>query len=299
MTMHEHPTTSKNLILAISLNILIVTVEIVFGLLTRSMALISDALHNVSDVGAMVLSLWGEKVSDRPATDKKTYGYKRVEALIAFINSGVLLGVVVFILIESLLRVFNPEPVASLVMLVVASMALIGNGIATVLLQAGARKNLNLKSAWMHSAQDALFSLGVIVGAAIIYVTDWNWLDPLVSIVISLLLLKGIIVILRDSVNMLLDSVPKDLDFVKVKKRLLALPGIVMVDDLHIWQTGTDNRMLSAHLIIAELNATQRLHLITDAQTILKEYYLIDHVTFQMVSVKEFKTLGLVHEHCN
>jgi cobalt-zinc-cadmium efflux system protein len=247
----------------------------------------------------MVLSLWGEKVSDRPATDKKTYGYKRVEALIAFINSGVLLGVVVFILIESLLRVFNPEPVASLVMLVVASMALIGNGIATVLLQAGARKNLNLKSAWMHSAQDALFSLGVIVGAAIIYVTDWNWLDPLVSIVISLLLLKGIIVILRDSVNMLLDSVPKDLDFVKVKKRLLALPGIVMVDDLHIWQTGTDNRMLSAHLIIAELNATQRLHLITDAQTILKEYYLIDHVTFQMVSVKEFKTLGLVHEHCN
>jgi cobalt-zinc-cadmium efflux system protein len=98
---------------------------------------------------------------------------------------------------------------------------------------------------------------------------------------------------------MLLDSVPKDLDFVKVKKRLLALPGIVMVDDLHIWQTGTDNRMLSAHLIIAELNATQRLHLITDAQTILKEYYLIDHVTFQMVSVKEFKTLGLVHEHCN
>jgi cobalt-zinc-cadmium efflux system protein len=111
----------------------------------------------VSDVGAMVLSLWGEKVSDRPATDKKTYGYKRVEALIAFINSGVLLGVVVFILIESLLRVFNPEPVASLVMLVVASMALIGNGIATVLLQAGARKNLNLKSAWMHSAQDALF----------------------------------------------------------------------------------------------------------------------------------------------
>lgn len=301
MSGHQHTPiqSGNNLILAIVINVFVVVVEIVFGILTRSLALISDALHNCSDIGAMVLSLWGEKVVHMPATEKKTYGYKRVEALVAFVNGGILLGVVAFILIEAVIRLFNPQPVSGLVMMVVAVFALLGNGIATLLLQKGAHKNLNLKSAWLHSMQDALFSLGVIISAGLIFLTGWNWLDPLVSIGISLFLLKGIISILKDSVNMLLDSVPKGIDFTEVKNELRALPGVSDVDDLHIWQTGSENLMISAHLLVSELSLSERLELIKRAETVLREKYSINHVTFQIVSSSELSSLGAAHRHCN
>jgi cobalt-zinc-cadmium efflux system protein len=296
---HKNIQTGNNLIFAILINVIVVIIEIIFGMITRSMALISDALHNCSDIGAMVLSLWGEKVAHWPVTDKKTYGYKRIEALVAFVNGGVLLGFVVFVLLEATIRLFNPQPVEGLVIMAVAGFALVGNGIATLLLQQNAHKNLNLKSAWLHSFQDALFSLGVIASAGVIYLTGWIWLDPLVSIGISLLLLKSVLVILKDAVNMLLDSVPKGLDFTKIKNELLNMPGVASVDDLHIWQTGSENRMLSAHLVVSELTLKQRLELITDAEATLKKSFLISHITFQIISVKELESLGLTHGHCN
>jgi len=140
MTEHNHFTTSKNLVWSIGINIIIVIFEIIFGLLSRSFALISDALHNFSDIGSMVLSLWGEKLADKPQTEKKTYGYKRAELLIAFVNGAVLLGVVGFILVEALIRILKPEPVSGMTMLIVAGVALIGNGLATYLLQKGPTK---------------------------------------------------------------------------------------------------------------------------------------------------------------
>ena len=131
MSDHNHPTTSKNLIWSISINSIIVVFEIIFGLLSRSFALITDALHNVTDIGSMILSLWGEKLSDKPQTTKKTYGYKRAEVLIAFINGAVLLGIVGFVLVEAIIRLFNPEPVSGVTMMIVAGVALLGNGFAT------------------------------------------------------------------------------------------------------------------------------------------------------------------------
>jgi len=214
---HIHVQTSKNLIWSIGINVIIVIFEIIFGLLSRSFALITDALHNLTDVGSMILSLWGEKLADKPQNEKKTYGYKRAEILIAFINGSILLGVVGFILVEAGIRLFKPEPVSGITMMIVAGVALLGNGIATYLLQKGADKNLNLKSAWLHSLQDALFSFGVIISAGIIYVTGWNWIDPLASIVISIFLLKEIFSILSEVISMLMDSVPADIDFAKVK----------------------------------------------------------------------------------
>ena len=299
MSEHNHPTASRNLVWSIGINICIVVFEIIFGLLSRSFALITDALHNVTDIGSMVLSLWGEKLADKPQTEKKTFGYKRAEVLIAFVNGAVLLGVVGFVLLEAAIRLFNPEPVSGTTMMIVAGIALLGNGLATYLLQKGADKNLNLKSAWLHSMQDALFSLGVVVSAGIIYLTGWNWLDPLASIVISLFLLKKIFEILGEALYMSLDSVPKDLSFADVKSRLLAMPGIIEVNDLHIWQTGSEDRLLSAHLKIAEIDARERMKLIADAQCDLEKMYHINHVTLQMVSAKEAKILDIACTHCN
>lgn len=176
---------------------------------------------------------------------------------------------------------------------------LLGNGLATYLLQKGASKNLNLKSAWLHSLQDALFSLGVMVSAGIIYFTGWNWLDPIASILISIFLLKEIFSVLSEAIEMMMDSVPKDLDFNEVKNKLLAMSGVVEIKDLHIWQTGSDNLLLSAHLETTELNPKERVELIAAAQAFLKEQYHISHVTLQIISTEETKMVDLNCEHCN
>lgn len=296
---HSHEKTSKNLIWSIGINVVIVIFEIIFGLISRSFALITDALHNVTDIGSMVLSFWGEKLSNKPQTSKKTYGYKRAEALIAFVNGGVLFAVVGFVIVKAIMRIFNPEPVSGVTMMLVAGVALLGNGLATYLLQKGASKNLNLKSAWLHSLQDALFSLGVMVSAGIIYFTGWNWLDPIASILISIFLLKEIFSVLSEAIEMMMDSVPKDLDFNEVKNKLLVMPGVVEIKDLHIWQTGSDDLLLSAHLETTELNPKERVELIAAAQAFLKEQYHISHVTLQIISTAETKMVDLNCEHCN
>ncbi len=301
MGKHNHAESSspKNLAWAIAINVVIVIAEIIFGVIGRSMALISEALHNTTDIGSMALSWWGEALADKPQTEKKTYGYKRAEVIIAFVNGGVLLGVSGWVLIESVIRIFHPEQVAGLTMFVVAIISLAGNGLATYLLQAGAGKNLNLKSAWLHAMQDALFSLGVVIAAVIIYYTGWNWVDPVVSIAVSLFLLKEVYEILSESVTMLLDSVPEDLDFEEIKKVLAGFGGVVSVNDLHIWQTGSHDRFLSAHMIINEMEKSERVKMLAKIITLLKEKYAIHHSTIQMVSEREVKEIGLECEHCN
>jgi cobalt-zinc-cadmium efflux system protein len=289
----------KNLIISIFLNIGIVVFEIVFGLLSRSMALISDALHNITDIGSMVLSWWGEKMSSWPSNGRKTYGYKRAEVIIAFTNGGILLAVTIFIVFEAIQRIFHPTEVAGLQMMVVAGIALAGNGIATYLLEKDAHKNLNLKSAWLHSLQDAIFSLAVIVGAGAIYFTGWNWIDPALSILISAFLLKEIYKIVAESLNMMLDSVPSDIDFAEVQKTLAKIPEIKSLHDLHIWQTGSNNKYLSAHLKIAELNESERGILLSKLQILLLGKYQIRHSTLQMISEKESENIDLECEHCN
>jgi len=299
MSEHNHPATSKNLVWSIGINVIIVIAEVIFGIVARSMALISEALHNFTDIGSMTLSWWGEKVTKRPNTSQKTFGYKRAEVIIAFVNGGVLLGVSGWVLVESVIRIFHPEAVAGFTMLMVALVSLVGNGLATYLLQAGADKNLNLKSAWLHSLQDALFSLGVVIAAIIIYYTGWNWVDPVVSIAVSIFLLKEVYEILSESVNMLLDSVPEDLDFEEIKKVLVGFDGVIGVSDLHIWQTGSHDRFLSAHMIINEMEKPERVKVLAKIITLLKEKYNIHHTTIQMVSEQEVKDIGLECEHCN
>jgi len=299
MDKHEHQSTPKNLAIAITINVFIVVAEIVFGIIARSMALISEAIHNFTDVGSMSLSWWGEKVSARPKDNKKTYGYKRVDIIIAFVNASILVGVSGWVLVESVIRLLHPEQVAGFTMLIVAVVSLVGNGLATYILEKDAKKNLNLKSAWLHSLQDALFSLAVVVGAILIYYTGWNWIDPIASIIISVFLLKEVYAILSESVNMLLDSVPENLDFEEIKKSLMVFAGIEKVSDLHIWQTSSNDRFLSAHIIINDMQESEKTKILATIIRQLKEKYEIHHSTLQMVSEQEIKAIGLECEHCN
>ena len=290
---NDQPPSLANLLLAILINGGIVVFEMIFGLLISSMALISDAVHNLSDIAAMSFTCWAEKMSRRPATEHKTYGWRKMEFIAAFINSIVLSVVIAFVFWESVQRLFSPAQVSGATMLWVAVVAFVGNSAATLLLQKISARNFNIKSAWLHSLQDALFSLGVIVGALLIMYLDLYFIDPLISMVICIFIAREIYKIIRHTVNALLDSVPADVDFNAVKRDLLSVSGVAEVNDLHIWQTGTGQKLLSAHLV-SDDEAPDHEQIIRAVQKILHEDHGIDHTTIQLLpsSAREM-------EHCN
>jgi cobalt-zinc-cadmium efflux system protein len=297
MSHHHHqenqPASLANLILAIIINGGIVVFEMIFGLLISSMALISDAVHNLSDIAAMSFTYWAEKMSRRPATEHKTYGWRKMEFIAAFVNSIVLSVVIAFVFWESVQRLFSPAEVSGKIMLWVAVVAFVGNGVATLLLQKISSRNFNIKSAWLHSLQDALFSLGVIVGALLIMFFDLYFVDPLISIVICIFIAREIYKIIRHTINALLDAVPADVDFNAVKSDLLSVSGVAEVNDLHIWQTGTGQKLLSAHLL-SDNESPDHEQIIRAVQEILHETHGINHTTIQLLpsSAREM-------EHCN
>jgi cobalt-zinc-cadmium efflux system protein len=290
---HDQPASLKNLIFAIVINGGIVIFEMIFGLLIQSMALISDAIHNLSDIAAMGFSYWAEKVSRRPANELRTYGYRKIEFIAAFVNSLVLSVVIAFVFWESIQRLFAPADVSGRTMLWVAVIALVGNGAATLLLQKISTRNFNMKSVWLHSLQDALFSLGIIIGALLITFISWRFVDPLISMVICIFITREIYKIIRHTVNSLMDAVPEDIDFVQVKNDLLAIPTVAEISDLHIWQTGANQKLLSAHLKSGEASPDHEA-IIRAVQEMLAHKYGINHTTLQILP----SSAGEM-EHCN
>jgi len=293
---HEKPASLKNLLFAMVINGGIVAFEMFFGLLIQSMALISDAVHNLSDIAAMIFTYWAEKVSRRPATALKTYGYRKVEFIAAFINSIVLSVVIAFVFWETLKRFTAPMEIPGKEMLWVAVVAFVGNGAATLLLQKISTRNFNMKSAWLHSLQDALFSLGVIVGALLIMFFGWRFVDPLISLAICIAIAREIYKIVRQAVNSLMDAVPPGIDFIQVKNDLLAIPAVAEVNDLHIWQTGAEQKLLSAHLVSGE-DSPDYEAIIRAVQEMLLHKYGINHTTLQILpfSAGEMENCS----HCN
>lgn len=294
---HDHspelPNSLSHLLFAIFINSGIVIFEIVLGVITGSMALVSDAIHNISDISAMILGFWSEKIAKRPATNQKTYGYKKIEFITAFANSLFLSVAIIYVLYEAIMRFWNPVEVQSKTMFFVALIALAGNSVATLILQKTADQNFNLKAVWLHSLQDALLSFGVVIASIIIYFTDWNIVDPIISIVICIFIARAIYKIISHAINALLDSVPNGINFEEVKTEILKIKNIKEVADLHIWQTDSHNIMLSAHLLIAKEDA---VNVIKITKKMLHDQYNIEHTTLQVLPIGE-KLANC--NHCN
>ncbi len=292
---HEKPKTLSTLIVAIIINLGIVIFEIVFGILSHSLSLISDAVHNLTDISSMVLGYFAEKISLRPANNTKTYGYKKVEFLAAFTNALILLIATMYILYEGITRVLNPQQVLSWQMFVVGVVALVGNSVSTWILSKSSKTNTNMKAVWLHSLQDALLSFGVIVGAVIIYFTHLDIVDPIISIIISIVLLKSIYSLLQETFDALVDSVPKNINFEEIKSSMSKIDGVKYVSDLHIWLISSHNPMLSVHLQIEDKESLEKVF--AEAKKMLYEKYNVKHATIQiMPSASETKT-GCAH--CN
>ncbi len=266
--------------IGIALNLAYVLGEAFYGVVAHSLALLADAGHNLGDVlglaGAWLASVLGKR---RPS-GRFTYGLRRSSILAALGNAVVLLVVTGGIAWEGIRRLMDPEPSGGTVIMAVAAVGIVVNGVTAFLFMSGRKDDLNIKGAFMHMASDAIVALGVVVAGGIILWTGWLWLDPAISLVISAVIVAGTWSLLRDSVNLALDAVPPGIDQNKVEAFLRGLPGVAEVHDLHIWGMSTTETALTAHLV--RPGATIDDDLLHHAAEALREHFSIGHATFQV-----------------
>jgi cobalt-zinc-cadmium efflux system protein len=252
---HSHAPPDNNMAFAIgvALNAAFVVAEVVFGLAANSLALLSDAGHNLSDVLGLLIAWGAVHLGKSLPTKHRTYGMRRSSILAALVNAVVLLIVVGGITWEAVTRLGHPEEVAADTVMWVAAVGIAINTITALMFMAGRKKDLNIRGAFLHMAGDAAISAGVVVAGLVIRVTGWHWLDPAVSIAIGVLIVWGTWGLLRESVNLAMDAVPEGIDLHAVERYLAALPGVQSVHDLHIWGMSTTESALTVHLVMPEL----------------------------------------------
>ncbi len=266
---------------AIAITLVFVVVEVAAGVYSNSLALLSDAAHNFTDVLALGLSLYALRLSARPATASKTYGYHRAGILIALVNATTLIGIALYIFYEAYARLLAPPVVQEQVIIVVAFVGLVLNGgIAFSLSHAGA-SDLNVRSAFVHMLGDAAATLGVVVAGIAIALTGWTVLDPIASILIGALIAWSSWSILREGVNILLEGTPHGIDLEAMVRDLMRVPGVRGVHDLHAWSITAQMHALSAHLVTDDITLSQGATIQREVNQLLVERYHITHTTLQ------------------
>ena len=243
-----------------------------------SLALLSDAGHMATDAAALGLALFASRIARRPPTGRASYGYVRAEVLAAFVNALALLALVVFITVEAVRRLLQPAPVAGAAVLTIAIAGLLAN-LASAWILSRASQSMNTRGALLHVLSDVLGSVAAIVAGAVIVATNWTPIDPILSIVVSLLILRATWRLLAQSTGVLMEGVPRHLDYDEIGRALSRVDGIVEVHDLHVWQMGPDSVALSAHLALAD--GAQWPSILARTQRVLLEKYGIEHVTLQ------------------
>jgi cobalt-zinc-cadmium efflux system protein len=278
---HSHAPDSFGVAFAIgaSLNAAFVIAELIFGYTANSLALISDAVHNFSDVIALLLAWGGAWLAGRRPTDTHTYGYRRASILAALFNAGLLLIAVGGIAVEAIDRLRAPASVAGWTVVWVAALGIAINGGTALLFMRGRHGDLNVRGAYLHMAADAAVSLGVVIAALVIMATGWQWVDPAISLVIAAVVLASGWGLMRDSVNLALDAVPKGIALPQVRDYLAGLDGITEVHDLHIWAMSTNETALTAHLVRPDGHDDAFLHHVCEG---LSHRFNIHHATLQV-----------------
>jgi len=250
---HAHGASTRGLRIALVLTATLMVVEVVGGLLANSLALLADAGHMFTDVGALALSLFVAWFSRQPSAPEKTYGYLRAEILAALVNGATLLGVSGVILWEAVQRLRAPEPVASGLMLGVAIVGLAVNVIAAWVLHGGAQQSLNQRGAYLHVIGDLLASVGVVAAALLVRATGWLAIDPIASVVTTVLVVRSAWRLVREAVDVLLEATPRHISLDAVRAGLRAVPGVESVHDLHVWSVDSGLVAMSAHAVVPDL----------------------------------------------
>jgi len=257
--------------------------ETVGGLLSGSLALLSDAGHMATDLSSLVLALLALTFAERPASRRRTYGWYRIEILAALLNALLLLGVCAFIFHEAYQRILAPHAVQSGLVLIVATIGLVVN-LASFFILSGSRESLNLRGAAMHVFADAVSSVGVIASALVIRFTGWMQADAVVSAAIGVVIVWGAFRLLRESVDVLLEATPQDVDPLDIQETLRQIPGVHTVHDLHVWSITSGMPALSVHLVVDKEWFQDGGRMLLEAKDLLKRRFNIDHTTIQVES---------------
>ena len=287
---HAHPMPGSGVMAgAVAASLLLVAVELTGGVMGHSIALISDAVHNLTDVPSLAIAWIAMRVAERPANDEKTFGYHRVGTLAAFINAIILVLISGFLFYEAWQRFRHPEPVHVGIMMVISMVALVINSGITLAVVRG-RHDLNMRAIFIHNLGDALSNIAILVGALVIRATAAQWLDPLLGAAIGAMVLWSSIGILREASHILLEGLPRGMELETVAKTILATSGAQEVHDIHIWTLGTDLYALSCHVRIPDMHLDQCEDLLQKIRAKLADDYKISHTTIQ------FERAGLPRE---
>lgn len=262
-----------------------VVVEFLAGIEARSLALLSDAGHNLTDALALLFTWLAFYLQTKPANDVKTYGYHRMGVLAAFLNAITLVGLSVWIFYESYHRFRHPEPVQETIMMVVAALGLLLNGGIMWSLRIARKNDLNVRSAFAHMLGDALGSVAIVIGAIVIRNTGWQQIDPALSVAIGLLIIWTAWDIVRESMNILLEGLPRGIELQSVIGAMREVPGVLDVHDLHIWSLGSSTHALSCHALIEDVPPSASDRILQNLNNMLCERFAIRHTTVQFEHV--------------
>ncbi|PTS93135.1 cation transporter [Flavobacterium sp. HMWF030] len=279
---------NKSIKIVFAITLTYFVIEVIVGFITNSLALLSDAAHMLTDVAGQALALFAIWMASRPRNSKKSYGYLRIEIFSALINAIVLIFISGYILYEAWQRFENPPAVAGVPMLIVASIGLIINLVSMKILREGSKESINIKGAFLEVVSDMLSSIAVIIAGVVILATGWLLIDPIISALIGLFILPRTFGLLKESIDILLEGVPKDVDFYAVEKYISEEQGVDSIHDLHVWSLTSGVNALSVHIIMKpEITMSEMNDIIFEIKKELNKSYKINHTTLEVHLNKE------------
>jgi len=280
---HHTEPNNRNLLISVFLNATITLAEFIGGFLSNSLALISDAVHNLSDTMAIIISYIAMRIGNKKSTSKNTFGYKRIEILVALFNAVVLIAISVYLFFEAYQRFLNPEPIEGKLMFIVATVGLIGNLVSVLLLHKDSSNNLNVKAAYLHLLGDTLSSVGVIIGSILIYFYKITWVDPVLTVLIGLIIIRGTWGIIKETVNILMQASPTEVEIEKIKEELEKHPGIRNIHHIHVWQLSDNIMHFECHAdVVNDMRISETNKIRAELEDILYNTFKFKHVTIQM-----------------
>lgn len=271
----------KNLFITMTLNIFITIVQIIGGIISGSLSLISDAIHNFSDAVAIVVTYAAIKLSKKPKTPKYTFGLKRAEIIAAVINASTLIIVSFFLIREAVERLYSPNQITGSLMLIVAVVGFLPNVIGALLLKKGSEKNINIKAAYFHLLSDAVSSIAIIIGSVFIIIYNVYWIDPILTILISLYILVEAYKILKESIDILMMSNPEGIDLNEIKIIIEKIPGVINIHHIHIWKLNDNDTHFEAHIEVEDMVVSKTAEIQKMIDHALHQKYQINHTTLQ------------------
>tara|TARA_R110002073_G_scaffold303165_3_gene471414 strand:- start:22884 stop:23756 length:873 start_codon:yes stop_codon:yes gene_type:complete len=285
MAGHNHNHGDQKLSIAVFINILLTIAQVIGGLISGSLSLVADALHNLSDAGAIIIAIIARRIGNKPANHTMTYGYKRAEIIAVLINSTTLILIGLYLIYEAINKYFNPSPIDGWIIVWIAGIALvIDTTTALLTYHSGAKDNMNIRAAFIHNVSDALASVVVIVAGALIILYQWFIVDLIATIGISIYVIYHGLILLKKSIMIMMQATPAEVSIPELKKRLSALTGVEKVQHIHVWQLDDKSMFFEGHIYLTSKSETSFKQ---EIREILQNEYRINHATLEIHQNKE------------